>query len=109
MDSIPIISFDRNDFHVGKIEKGKIKEVTFEFTNTGSADLNIEIATSCKCADIYYPTLPIPPGGRGKIIALYDTTTQDIGDVKKTIDIISNTEPLVVEAFFRAEVIPPNN
>lgn len=107
IDTIPIITFDENNFHVGEIPKGTIKEVEFNFTNTGTGTLYIEIVTSCKCADIYYPTDPIFPGQKGKIIALYDTTTQDLGEVKKTIDIISNTEPLVVEAFFNATVIPP--
>jgi hypothetical protein len=70
--------------------------------------LIIEIVTSCKCADIYYSKEPIVPGGRGKIIALYDTSSQDLGEAKKTIDIISNTEPLVVEAFFHATIVKPS-
>ncbi len=68
----------------------------------------IEIATSCKCAEIYYPTEPIRPGESGRIVALYDTTTQDLGEIKKTIDIVANTDPIVVEAFFRATVVLPN-
>ena len=108
MDSFPVITFDSNDFNVGNIVKGQLREVTFHFTNTGPTDLLIEIATSCKCAEIFYPSNPIPPGGRGKIIALYDTTSQELGKTRKVIDIIANTDPIVVEAIFHATIVDPH-
>lgn len=103
--ALPIITFDANDIYVGDIVKGESKEITFEFTNTGNADLLIEIATTCKCTSIDYPIRPIAPGGRGKIVAIYDTTTQSLGESRKTIDIVANTDPIVVEAIFHANVI----
>lgn len=47
----------------------------------------------------------IAPGKRGEIIAVFDTGQVDIGKIDKTIDIIANADPIVVEAFFSAEII----
>jgi len=45
--------------------QGESAVVLFPFTNTGKADLIIEIVTSYKCTDITYPRQPIPSGGKG--------------------------------------------
>jgi hypothetical protein len=68
----------------------------------------IELVTSCKCTDIDFPKGPIAPGGKGEITAIFDTSDQDLGRLRKTLDIIANTDPIVVEAFFRAIIVLPN-
>ena len=72
----------------------------FPFVNTGNTDLVIEIVTTCKCTDIEYPRQPIPPGGKGVIRAVFDSTTQPKGQLVKALDIVSNTDPMLVEAKF---------
>jgi len=84
--------------------EGDTKKLVYSFTNTGSAPLVIELATTCKCTDITWPTEPIPPGGSGEILAVFDSSGFD-GEVKKSIDIIANTDPIVVEAKFIVEVV----
>lgn len=82
------------------MKQGETATVLFPFTNTGKSDLLIEIVTACKCTDIEYPRLPIPPGGKGIIRAIFDSTTQKKGLLVKALDIVSNTDPMLVEAKF---------
>jgi peptidoglycan-associated lipoprotein len=101
----PIITFVKPKLDLGKIVRGEKKEVIFEFTNTGLSDLIIEIATTCKCTDITWPTEPVKPGQKGSIKGIYDTKNEVPGRSKKTIDIYSNTDPIVVEAKFEATIV----
>lgn len=107
LKQVPVIKFDVPIHHLGKITKGESRDLEYTFTNTGDADLVIEIVTTCKCTDITWPKKPIKPGERGIITATYNTISQKLGPVEKTIDIIANTDPIVVEAKFTAEVIAP--
>lgn len=62
---------------------------TFEFKNTGEAPLVISSASSsCGCTVPSWPKEPILPGQKGKIEVKYDT--KRIGDIRKTITIVSN-------------------
>ncbi|NNF20627.1 MAG: DUF1573 domain-containing protein [Saprospiraceae bacterium] len=101
---IPVISFQENHLNLGTMKRGEKKEVEFVFTNTGKADLLIEFVTSCKCTSLNWPREPILPGESGRISVVYDSTDQPIGPLKKTVDIIANTEPIVVEAFFEVVI-----
>lgn len=102
---LPIITFEADSIHLGTVHHGEQVPFSFTVTNTGVSDLIIEIVTTCKCTNIEWPTRPIAPGESGKITAIFDTSKQDLGFVKKTLDIVANTDPLLVEAFFTAEII----
>ena len=102
--TVPIISFVENNINIGTMVAGEKKEIVFEFTNTGNDTLIIDLATACKCTEITWPTEPVAPGEKGKIIALFDSEGME-GPYTKTIDIIANTDPIVVEAKFIVEVI----
>ena len=103
-DSVPIILFEKGMIDLGTIKSGDTRELVYRFTNTGTADLRIDLATACKCTEINWPTEPIPPGGEGKIVAVFDSEGME-GFYEKTIDIIANTEPIVVEAKFTVEIL----
>ncbi len=106
---VPEITWDKQTQHLGDVKLGETRDLEYTFTNTGSADLIIELATTCKCTAIDWPRQPIPPGGKGLITATYDSSTQKLGEVTKTIDVIANTDPIVAEAFFKVNVIYQNN
>ena len=106
---IPEITWDKQTQDLGDVKLGETRDLEYTFTNTGSADLLIELATTCKCTAIDWPRKPIAPGGKGVITATYDSSTQKIGEVTKTIDIIANTDPIVAEAFFTVNVVYQNN
>jgi len=101
---VPVMTFIESVKDLGIVQEGDKKKLVYSFTNTGTAPLIIELATTCKCTDITWPKEPIPPGGSGEIKAIFDSSGFE-GIVKKSIDIIANTDPIVVEAKFIAEVI----
>ncbi|MFM2393273.1 MAG: hypothetical protein RLZZ546_1255 [Bacteroidota bacterium] len=101
----PIITFENPRIYLGKVKKGDSREVLFNFTNTGTSDLVIELVTSCKCTDLEYSTQPIKVNEKSFIKAIYHTANEKIGKISKTLDIYCNTDPIVVEAFFDAEVV----
>jgi peptidoglycan-associated lipoprotein len=102
---VPVITFDEPIIDLGKVKKGEEKDIVFSFTNTGNADLVIEVATTCKCTDLIYPKEPIKPGGKGVLKAKYHTVHENTGEIQKIIDIVANTEPIVVEAKFKANIV----
>lgn len=61
---------------------------SFEFTNTGDADLVItNVQSTCGCTVPSKPTEPIKPGKTGKIDVKYNMHT---GPIRKTITVESN-------------------
>lgn len=61
---------------------------TFEFTNTGDADLIItNVQSTCGCTVPSKPTEPIKPGMTGKIDVKYNMNP---GPIRKTITVESN-------------------
>lgn len=105
IEKLPKITFQQDSVHLGVLTRGEQVPMEFIFTNTGDADLIIEIVTTCKCTSINWPKEPLKPGDKGIITAIYDTTTQNLGDIRKTLDVVANTDPLLVEAVFTAKII----
>lgn len=101
---IPIITYDLDTIHIGTLKEGEKRQLLYTFQNTGTEDLIIDLATACRCTDLQWPQKPIPPGERGEILVEFDSSGFS-GDVVKTIDVISNTEPIVKLAWFTATVI----
>lgn len=101
---VPIITFKENNIDIGTMVAGEKKEIVFEFKNTGSDTLRIDLATACKCTEISWPEEPVGPGEEGRIVAIFDSAGME-GPYTKTIDIIANTEPIVVEAKFLVDIV----
>lgn len=87
------------------ITRGQKLSLEYHFINTGSVDLDIELVSACKCSELEWPRDPVKPGERGIITVFYDSTTEPLGKLEKTIDIIANTDPIVVEAKFSITII----
>jgi len=102
---VPVITFKQQTFDLGEVKLGETRNLVYEFTNTGTDFLQIDLITSCHCTNIDWPQGPVAPGSSGKIEVQYDSTGQKLGDLKKTIDIICNADPIVVEAFFTVKVV----
>lgn len=100
----PKMKFDKSFIDFGSLKKGDKKTKIFNFVNTGDADLIIELASACECTTLDYPTDPIKPGEGGQIVATYDSKDK-IGEQEVTIDILANTDPIIVEARFRVFVV----
>ncbi|MEZ4911318.1 MAG: DUF1573 domain-containing protein [Saprospiraceae bacterium] len=106
-DSLPILTFDQPDFELGKIDSGVVATFDMSFKNTGNKELIIEVVSACKCIEIEWPRTPILPNEGDVITVSFDTRGQKLGPIRKIIDIVANTEPIVVEAEMRCELIQP--
>lgn len=100
----PKITFDKPTLDLGTLKRGEKKEFVIEYTNTGDAPLLVEIITTCKCTSLDYSTRPLEVGEKAVIKAVYDSSNERIGKVEKIIDIIANTNPIVVEVKFSVTV-----
>jgi peptidoglycan-associated lipoprotein len=100
---VPILKWESPFHDFGVVNKGDDKLHEFSFTNTGDADLIIEIATACECTDLDYPTKAIKPGQKGTVKANFHSKEKN-GETEITINVIANTDPIVSEARFRAFV-----
>ena len=63
----------------------------FYFTNTGTQDLYILQAISgCGCTTPQYTKQAVPPGGKGKIVVLFNAKGQRAGSFRKSVTVYSN-------------------
>jgi hypothetical protein len=107
---IPILTLDKPIVDFGKLVVGEKHAHTYHFKNTGNADLIIEMVSGCDCTQILedYPRMiPIKPGQGGKINIIYDSgkSKDKLGEQMIDVNIIANTEPIVVEAKFKVDVV----
>ena len=104
---ITSIQFKDSVIHAGKIEEGKLLDVEFEFTNTGTEMLIIKnVSASCGCTIPEKPEEPIAPGQSGKIKATFDSKGR-AGLNQKAITVIANTKETVHTLIFDVEVNNP--
>ncbi len=93
------------DFGTFKEEDGR-QQFDFIVTNTGTSPLVIQnIVASCGCTTPEWTKQPIPPGGKGKITAIYDPKDRP-GAFNKTLSVYSNSKPEVVVLTIKGEVKP---
>ena len=82
-----LITPTEHDFGVFKEEAGR---QTFDFIvkNTGSQPLVIQrVTASCGCTTPEWTKSPVPPGGTGKVTAIYDPANRP-GVFNKTLTVL---------------------
>jgi len=100
-----VITPTEHDFGVFKEETGR---QTFDFTvkNTGSQPLVIQrVTASCGCTTPEWTKSPVPPGGTGKITAIYDPSNLP-GVFNKTLTVYTNAVPPTAVLRIKGEVTP---
>lgn len=103
---LPVLTFQKEEHDFGKIDEGDVVEHTFEFTNTGDADLVISQAqATCGCTVPEWPKEPIAPGEKGKITARFNSAGKP-NLQSKTITITANTWPEKSTLRIKADVAP---
>ncbi len=90
---VPIMQFKERVVDFGEVKKGEKREHTFEFANLGDTPLKIGVISACDCTTTEYSTDPIPPGGKGKIRVIFDSTEKEHDEVIDVDIILDNTEP----------------
>ncbi len=89
---IPIMVFDKTTIDFGKIKTGERPTVTYNFTNTGTAPLDIDIVSGCDCTDLEYTRATVQPGEKGFVTATFKSDKAEAEDhkkpLKKYVDIV---------------------
>jgi hypothetical protein len=94
-----------HNFGSFKEEDGR-QTYDFVLTNTGSQPLVIQnIVTSCGCTTPEWTRQPIPPGGKGKVTAIYDPKDRP-GAFDKSLTVYTNTKPEITVLQIKGEVAP---
>lgn len=102
------ISWDDSTYiDLGKVKKGRMVEVSFPFTNTGSKNLIItNVTAGCGCTVPETPKEPFAPGKSGVIKARFDSNSQPVAEHRKQVFVSANTTPYREHALtFRVEVV----
>ncbi len=87
----PVMTFDKTEHDFGIIEKESKVAYTFDFKNTGEADLIITKAVgSCGCTIPEYPKEAIKPGESGRMKVSFNASGKH-GQQQKTVTITTNT------------------
>jgi Protein of unknown function (DUF1573) len=84
-ESKPIITFSTKYVNFGKIKTGDKPSQTFEFTNTGNADLDIDIVSGCDCTELDWTRSTVKPGQKGFVKAIFNTVKAEKDDHKKPL------------------------
>jgi len=102
------IKFTETEHDFGKVKSGERIGCFFNYENTGDADLVVTSASaSCGCTVPKYDRKPVPPGGKGTLEVVFDTSGRE-GMQTKTIVIQSNAENNLVILRIIAEVVDEN-
>jgi len=105
--SITTLKFSetQHDFGVFREEAGR-QTFNFIITNTGNQPLVIQkVTASCGCTTPAWTKSPIPPGGKGKVTAIYDPVNLP-GVFNKTLTVYTNTKPASTTLTIKGEVTP---
>ncbi len=101
---MPEMTFKTKDHDFGDIVENQDVETTYEFTNTGKADLLIsDCRASCGCTVPDWPKTPIKPGQKGVIKVRFNSAGK-AGVNNKIVTVVSNTKEGNTELKFRANV-----
>ncbi len=86
-----LLSWDKVTHDFGDIAQGDKVEHTYRFTNSGNEALIItNVTTQCGCTTPKgWPRDPVPPGGKGEIIAAFNSAGK-FGKQYKVVTIISD-------------------
>ncbi len=87
-------------------ERGGKVSYSFEFVNSGDANLVIIDATAeCGCTVPQYPEAPIPPGKKGVITVTYNPAGRP-GTFDKTVTVKTNGQPRKIRLKIKGRVQP---
>lgn len=101
----PLIVFSAESHDFGDISSGEKVSFTFSYRNEGNANLIIKSASaSCGCTVPKWSKEPLPPGEKGLIEIVFDSSGRS-GRQMKTITIRSNAEPSIKMLQITANVI----
>jgi hypothetical protein len=82
---MPVLTFDTKEVHFGNIKTGDKPTFTYNITNTGDTDMDIELVSGCDCTDIDWTKTTIKPGEKGFVKITYNSNRAEPEDHKKPL------------------------
>jgi hypothetical protein len=82
---MPVLTFDTKEVHFGNIKTGDKPSFTYNITNTGDTDMDIELVSGCDCTDIDWTRTTIKPGEKGFVKITYNSNRAEPEDHKKPL------------------------
>ncbi|MDB4297625.1 DUF1573 domain-containing protein [Flavobacteriaceae bacterium] len=107
-EKITSLSFDKIIYSFDTIKQGEKVNITFEISNTGTEDLQIEKAlATCGCTVPNWPKQAIKPGEKGTMYVVFDSNKKR-GVQNKVITVFANTikgkEEVRLKGFVKTEI-----
>ncbi len=100
----PEITFSKTSHDFGRISEGEVVGTNFSFVNTGKSNLIIlDASASCGCTVPKWSKEPIPPGEKGTLEVIFDSSGRE-GRQNKSISVRTNAGDQNVVLFITAEV-----
>lgn len=72
-----IVRWDAETLNLGTIKKGQKVSSKFQFTNISQQEVEIDIVSTCECTDAKWTYGKIPPGEKGTISFVFDSSTKE--------------------------------
>lgn len=86
------LSWDKKMVELGPVKKGETRTMFFEFTNTGTENIQIEAVAACECTTVDYPRGAIAPGAKGRLDVVFDSKEKDAAETIDIDVIFKNTD-----------------
>ena len=100
----PVMTFEKTEHDFGTIAADSKVDYSFQFKNTGEADLIITRAMgSCGCTIPEYPKTPIKTGESAKIDVSFNSAGKH-GNQQKSVTIYTNTKAGVESLIIKASI-----
>ncbi len=109
-ETLPIITFEEQDFNFGIILQGEKVAHTYKFKNSGKRDLILaNVSADCGCTTPKdFTREPIKPGETGEVFVEFDSTDK-LGAINKKITVVTNSIPNRKVITISGEVINTEN
>ena len=104
--NVTTLSFDKLEHDFGKVKEDTDNFTEFLVFNTGDKPLIIEnVKASCGCTMPQKPESPIAPGKSDKIKVKFHPNPDQLNEIRKTITITANTDPVISTVSIKAFVV----
>lgn len=100
----PSIEWKETSLNLGEVMQNELRELKFEFTNTGTDPVVIvEAKGSCGCTVVDYPSNEILPGESATISANF--RSNKLGQFSKTVSVLTSASEEYTHLTFTGEII----
>ena len=92
-DTSEVLKFELEHINLGKVIKGELREIAYNFRNVSNETVEIDLVSSCECTTLEWPSSPILPGKEEKIIAIFDSAQKEKSETVDVDIILKNLDP----------------